>query len=189
MAITDITHAIIQEAEKQAADVITQAHVKTQEIEKNWKEKIAVKKQDLIIGAQNKARQKVMQAEFKLHSSIQTEILEQKRELLGKVYQLGVKKLSQLDDDQYISLMEKLITAIPGEDGKLLSTKNKEDLLKKALKKSGKSFEMSKNTVPGTGGFIFQSKEIEIDNTINSLVEDIRQKTELEFSKKLFNSA
>jgi V/A-type H+-transporting ATPase subunit E len=189
MAITDITNAIIKEAEKQASDIVAQAHVKTQKIEKDWEEKIVAKKQELIAGAQNKARQKVMQTEFKLHSSIQTELLNQKRKLLDKVYNSVAKKLSGLSDDQYVSLMEKLIDELPGKDGELFSTRDKEDLLKKALKKSGKSFEINKETVPGTGGFIFRSKEVEIDNTVNSLVEDMRQKTELEVSKKLFNNA
>jgi V/A-type H+-transporting ATPase subunit E len=188
MAITDITHAIIKEAKKEASDIIAEAQVKAQEIEKDWEEKIAAKKQGLITSAQNKAHQKIMQAEFKLHSSIQTEILNQKRELLGKVYQSIVKKLSSLDNDQYVSLMEKLIAELPGKDGELFSTKDKQDLLKKALKKSGKSFELSKDTVLGSGGFVFRSKDIEIDNTVNSLVEDMRQKTELEISKKLFNN-
>jgi V/A-type H+-transporting ATPase subunit E len=122
-----------------------------------------------------------------LQAQAQTEIINQKQNIIDRVYKSALNKLNGLNDSDYIALTTKLINRLPEEDGKLISAKGKETLLKKALKQSGRKFEILAETANVSGGFIFRSKSVEIDNTFASLINNSRDWTVLEVSKMLFN--
>ena len=187
MSLDDIKKAILAEAEKEAEKIRVENENKIAAVKKEWQEKIDERKQEIIASAQRKANQKVQQTQFKLQAQAQTEILNQKQRLIDKVYKSALKKLTELSDDEYVELMTKLIDQLPKTDGKLISVKDKEGLLKKALKKSDKKYDLASEVIGGHGGFIFKSKEIEIDSTFASLVNNAEDQTILPVSNLLFN--
>ncbi len=189
MALDDIKKAILAEAEKEAEKIRAESENKIAAVKKEWQEKVEQKKQEIIASAQRKANQKVQQTQFKLQAQAQTEILNQKQGIIDKVYKSALKKLTELDDDQYVELMIKLIDSLPETAGELISVKEKEGLLKKALKKNGKKYDLAQEVIGGQGGFIFKSKEIEIDNTFASLINNTKDQTILPVSNLLFNQS
>ncbi len=187
MALEDIKKSILANAEAEAEKIEADGQAKVIEIKNNWQNKIEQKKLEIINSAKRKAAQKIQQTQFKLQSKAQSEILKEKHLIIDKIYKTALKKISELSDDRYTALMEKLIKILPDGNGKLLSAKNKENLLKKALKNSGKRYEINTNSIPEAGGFKFQSEQIEINNTFPALINNSKEQTVLEVSRLLFS--
>lgn len=187
MALDDIKKAILAEAKKETKKIETEGEAKVKAVQTEWAKKIEVKKQEITASAQRKANQKVQQTQFKLQAQAQTEILTQKQNVIDQVYKLALKKLGEFDDDKYIELMEKLINQLPAGKGELTSARDKGNLLKKALRKSGRKYDLAEEEINGSGGFIFRSKEVEIDNTFATLIKNAKEQTILAVSNLLFN--
>jgi len=187
MALDDIKKAILAEAEKEAKNIEQEGEQKIALVNDDWLKKIEARKKDLIAASQRKTNQKVQQTQFKLQAQAQTEILDQKQKIIDKVYKLALDKLAEIDDDQYVNLMEKLIKQLPTGEGSLISVKDKDSLLKKALRQSSQKYDVLTETANGNGGFIFRSQEVEIDNTFAALVKNAKEQTILEVSNLLFN--
>ncbi|MAF13405.1 MAG: hypothetical protein CMI53_00725 [Parcubacteria group bacterium] len=187
MALDDIKKAILAEADTVVEKAKTEGNQKIAKVQADWSKKIDNKKQTILASAQRKANQKVQQTQFKIQAQVQTEVLNQKQILIDKVYQLALQKLNNLDNDKYVELMEKLINKLPADEGELISVKDKESLLAKASHKSNKKFTVSKETVSGSGGFIFRSKDLEINDTFATLVNNSKDETILSVSNLLFN--
>lgn len=187
MALDDIKKAILAEAEREVKKIETEGETKVKAVQAEWAKKIEAKKQEIITSVQRKADQKIQQTQFKLQAQAQTEILTQKQKIIDQVYKLALRKLAEINDEQYIALMAKLISQLPAGEGELTSVKDKGDLLKKALKKSDKKYDLTEKEINGSGGFIFHSKEVEIDNTFATLINNAREQTILAVSNLLFN--
>ena len=188
MALDDIKKSILDEAQTQVAAVEKEGESKLAELRAAWAKKIETRQIELVAAAKRKAEQKLQQAQFKLHAQTQNEVLTRKQKIIDKVYKQVVEQLRALEEDQYVDLTAKLIEELPDLDGILTSVKNKESLLKKAVKKSGRKFDIADETITGVGGFIFRSTKIEIDNTFEVLVGIGREQTILEGSRRLFVS-
>jgi len=198
MALDDIKKAILAEAEKEVKKIEAGGEKKVAVVRDEWSKKIEIRKQEIIASGQRKANQKVQQTQFKVQAQAQTEILNQKQRIIDQVYKLALQKLGELDDDKYTELLAGLINQLPESKGELISVTGKESQLKKALRKSGKKYDIAKETVAGNGlpaealakagGFIFKSKEVEIDNTFTTLVKNAKEETILEVSNLLFNN-
>jgi vacuolar-type H+-ATPase subunit E/Vma4 len=187
MSLDDIKKSILTDASAQAEKIEAEGKIKISEIKKIWQLKLDEKKQEIIDSAQRKANQKVQQTQFKLQSQAQSEVLEQKQRIIDKVYKTALQKLAAFDGEKYIGLASKLIESLPEGEGELFSTKEKDELLKKALKRSGKKLKISPEPISGTGGFIFQSEQIEINNTFLELINNSKEQTILEVTRLLFS--
>lgn len=187
MAFDDIKKAILAEAKSEAENIEAEGRKKAAELKSVWDKRLEAKKIEIMNSVRQKANQKVQQSQFKLQAQSQTEIISQKQKLIDKVYKRALTKLTELSDDKYVDLLADLITKLPAGEGSLTSVKDKEGLLKKAIKKSGLKFELASETIAGQGGFVFHSKEVDIDYTFSTLINSAREETILAVTEKLFN--
>lgn len=188
MSLQDILQSIEKKADEEIDSLERQAVEKKQQLESDWNKKIDDRKEELLAEAKRKADDKVRQAEFVAKSQAQQELLLAKQKVIGQSYQKALGALAQLDEQNYVALLTKLLKQIPENTGKIASVKNKTELLEKALALSGKNFEMVTETISGTGGFIFSSEKLDIDNTFEALVENVKDSTSTEVAKILFGN-
>lgn len=188
MAFDDIKKAILDEAQKNAAEHQEAGRQESAKITQEWVQKTADKKQTIIKAAARKIDQKIRQTQFKIQTKSQSSALEKKQKIIDQVYDSVLEKLSELSDAQYVEFMEKLINALPNDQGLLFSVKEKRNLLKKALENSRKRHQLSPETIESRGGFIYQSDKIEINQSFEALIKDIKEKTLLTVTNKIFNS-
>jgi len=186
MALNDILQSIKEQAQKEIDAVKKQAENERSTISKEWGEKIDAKKKLLTEDTRQRALNKLQQARFVIHSRKQAKILEAKQQLIEKVYQTALKNLKKIDDSKYESLMEKSAAKLPDVSGKIFLTESDEraKIVKKVIK--NKKYTIEKETVKGSGGFVFSSKDIDIDNTFEAMVDSLRKSTQTEVSKILF---
>lgn len=188
MALDNIKNAILEEAKKIADEQKKEGDEKIEIIKKKWQEKIEEKKKNIITDTNRKTNQKIQQAQFKTQSETQFLILDQKKKIIEKVFDLALEKLSNFDETKIENLLIKLISQLPSDGGKLIPVSGWENRLKKALLKSGRKYEISSKVTKGLGGFIFESESIEINQTFEALVENEKEKTMLAVSKVVFGN-
>lgn len=186
MALEDIKKTIAEEAQHEVDRVMADAQKQVDEINADFARKLDVRKQQIVDTATKRAGQKVQQTSFKLQAQSQQQVLEQKQRVLDQVFKAALTQLSELSDTEYVKLMEQLVAALPS-DGELISAKNKEALLKKALKASNHKLTVAKETANANGGFIFKSDDIEVDQTFGTLINQAKDQALVDISAKLFN--
>ena len=177
MSLKDIINTIDREAQEKISEIKKDAEEKKRLLVSQWEEKISRAKEEILKTAEKKSHDRILQAQFKIQSQKQREILKKKQEIINSAFAAAEKKLSQMDERAYEDFMKKLLSAIPETAGEIIAAKNlpQQKLLKNALEKSKKRFTLTEKTADISGGFIFFSKEIEIDNSFKNLVENQKE--------------
>jgi len=87
-----------------------------------------------------------------------------------------------------VKTVARLLTSLPelSKDAHIASAKGKEELNTKAVKEAGLALDNSKESVDSIGGFIIQTKEMNIDMTFESLIKSYRANSEAEVASILF---
>lgn len=186
MSLEDIKKSISEETEKKIKELSQATEIKISAINKEWQKKIQDREIEIIERVKDQAKRKMQQLKFLAKTQTQAQIMNKKQQIIAKVFDSALAKLGTISDDEYVSLMEKLISKLPASDGNIYSVAGKEKLLAKALAKKAGDIVMADKSVPGSGGFIFKTNEIEIDNRFEALVKNQKEKLIVEFSKILF---
>lgn len=186
MALKDILQSIHRESQKEIHAVKTEYAEKQAALEKQWKQKIQEKQDTLLSRAQKQAEDKLQQAKFYVVSQKNTEILKKKQEVIHRAYEEAVKQLAKLTPSEYTNLMKLLVENLPDTKGEIIAVDDtkKKALLKKAI--TNKKYTVAKETIEGSGGFVFRSAKIDIDNRFEALVENQKEATQTEVADVLF---
>jgi vacuolar-type H+-ATPase subunit E/Vma4 len=186
MALDDIIQSILAEAKQEAAKIKQQGIAEIEALKKEYRSKTESEEKRILASAEKEANKKTEQAKFLALSQKKAALLTKKQERLDQVYQLAEKRLSQLPQTDYEKLLVSLIKKLNENHGEIVPVEGKEVLTKEALKKSGKPYQLSATSVPGQGGFVFQTAKMTIDNRFSVLIDHVREDTEMAVSKILF---
>jgi len=187
MALQDIINTIKKDAKKQADNIRSRGKKDIQAIREKGKKLL----QDEIVKIEKeieKEGNKVIN-KARLESNIEerNQIVLAKRELVDEIFSKALENISNLDDNQQIQILASLINQLPDvKNGEIVSAVEKKEITRKALDQSNKNFLVTENEFPGIGGFIFKSSKIEVNNSYEELLKNLREKIEVEISKKLF---
>ncbi len=125
---------------------------------------------------------------------MERKLLEKKRDILDNLFLQVEEEIVSLDKEAYVDFLKKLIIR-DAPLGKSTLFVNKRDhrffnkkLIDKINKELGedRSIELSSETIDIKGGCIIKSSEVEIDDSIHSLVEELRERIEIDVAKELF---
>lgn len=188
MAIQDIVNSIEQDTKEKIAQIQKDGQASLHELRQKLDQELAERKQVAVSEFSKAAAKKISQAGWKSTSNIQTTVLEKKRAMLDQLFSKVIDNMGQLSDDVYENLTSDLLNKLPDLDTEtiIVPAQGKEDLTKKAIHKSGISAALSEKTVNSKGGFIVQSKDVNINLTFEALVELYRIDHETEIANKLF---
>jgi vacuolar-type H+-ATPase subunit E/Vma4 len=159
---------------------------------KEIKNKESLRRIEKLIGdIKSEEKKKIDQEERKLERSL----LEEKRILLEDVFLQVEDRISSLGKNLCLNLIKKLILrdAPLGESVLFVNKRdygfiNKKfiDDINEELGKSKRSIKLSTKVIDIKGGCILKGNEIEVDDSISSLVGELREKEEIDVAKKLF---
>ncbi len=187
MALNDILEQIKKETQEKL-DKISEEHAKAVEkVEKEFEKmmKDAEEEMDEQVAANSEKIMNKMVTHAKMEAK--NKLLSEKRELMDAIFDEALEALGSSSD--YEKLMTELLKhcEIDGDDVKVIPAKGKEDVTKAALSASGKSYQMADKSADIKGGFILDSKKIEIDNSFESILnKQLRDDLELEVAQTIF---
>lgn len=181
-----LAEANIKRAEEEAASIIRAASKEAearrkQIIEKAELEAVEVRKRIIAVAELEARKQKLMA----------------KQQIVDEAFELTLKKLNNLPDIEYQSILVEMISnsVETGKEEILLSSKDKQrmspgftDELNKKLLQRGISanLKISEETRNISGGFILKSGDIEVNNSFESIIRMNRDDIETEVIKSLF---
>ncbi len=114
-------------------------------------------------------------------------MLRKKREILATVADETIKAI--VNSDQYVDIVAILLKKATKEfkEGTIIPAKGKESETKKALDASGASFNLGTNAASIAGGFILTSGKVEVDFSIDSLLQkELWGELEMQLNQLLF---
>lgn len=186
MALQDIIESIETDTKKHIQDIEKERDETLFRIKEESSVKFALKKKELLDKAQVVANKIIEKTLFDIQAETSDEINGQKLKAINDAYLKVVKKLINLGKDEYFSLMEALWFNI-------VSKNNLEIFVANGKEQETKDFFLSKGmqsagVINSKGGFVVKTKELEIDNTFEAIINNLKEKTELEVIRILFKS-
>lgn len=185
MALTDILQKIKEKTKEKVREIEQGARQEITKINERYEKEITAKKEKILKAVKEEAEKKIKHSQIRFSLETKNLILSEKQKILDLVYERVLKELETLKDDDYSKLITKLIKKCPTK-GEIIPAKGREKITQKAIKESKKELDLAKNSLPIRGGFIFNSKNLEIDFCFENLVKEIREETETEVAKIIF---
>ncbi len=194
MSIEKVKEKILSKAEKEAKEILTRAKAeldkekalflqeKSEEFERRFEKAV----RDIENEIKRRIDQEKVLADRK--------VLAVKRKFIEETFTLVAEKLGSMKKRDYLKFLENLIIrdAPMGESELILNERDRKlidgKLLEKINKKLGKNrqVKLSEKTVEIRGGCLMRGNEIEIDDSFETLINDERERSEIEIVKKLF---
>lgn len=189
MAITDITQKILEEARKKADEIRAEAQQAAKEYE-DLKTK-EFKEQEAALVEKEKLTKEDIERKMKSMVSMEerNKVLKAKQDLIQDIFAQAIDQLCAADDKDYQRVIEELAKHSDlgnFESGSIISAKGKKSITEKVISSVNSKLQVSEEG-DFKGGFIFQSDNIQIDNTFSGVMErNVKPAIENEVAQILF---
>jgi V/A-type H+/Na+-transporting ATPase subunit E len=186
MALTDILEKINQEAQKQAEKLTHEFEQEKKKLEAENQIEIKSSEENLKALFNQQEHRIKNKAEMEAEQTSRNKILKAKRQFIDDVLQKSVAKLAESEKYEDI-LADTLSKMEKFDEAEIVPAKGKEEVTKKAISKSGRSFMLSQHSAPIKGGFILKTEKVEMDNSFETIIgSQLRHSLEIELNKLLF---
>ena len=184
MALQDIIKEIETETQKKIEKIEQGGKAAIAQINKENSEQLLLEKTKLLNEAQVLAERIIEKAYFE--SQGETRDIKAKYQLkaINDLYLMAEEKLNNLSKDDYSKLLNSLWLKLNKEGLAVLVAKEKERETKDFFKKKRVKV---LGEINSQGGFIVKTKEVEIDCTFKSIIDNSKKNTQLEITKILFH--
>ncbi len=194
MSIEDIKKRILDKAESEANLIVNKARERIKEekntFENEQKAIFSERAQKEIEKIRSDLKKRIDQEKLKESRAI----LKKKNELLEGLFSEVIEKIASLPKKQYKKFLVDLIMR-DAPKGKSVLFLNKKDMglfTEKVISEINKSLGKEREITLGThtvdikGGFMLKGEEVEIDDSLETIVKDVKEKEEIRISKELF---
>lgn len=185
MGLDNIVKKLQKEAEQEIEKLQKEAAEKQKEIELAYEEKISQKRQKLLADFTAQVKREMDMELWQEKSNLRKELLMKKKQVIDSIFSKVLDILKNLPEADQEKLIKKYLQEVEDKEGYILPARGSESLIKKCLRGKDR-LRLAEGSVAAAGGFIWQSDEVNIDYTWESLVSALRERTELEISKALF---
>ncbi len=196
MALKDIVEKIIKDAEEEGKKKVKEAEEKAEEILKEAQERSKELKKKIIERAEKEAAEEKKRIIALAKLEARNKLLEKKKIFIKEVFQEASKRISRVSNEKYRSFLKKVIleAAESGEEDIILSERDRElvdakflEEINQELQKMGKkgSLKFSSETREIKGGVILKKNGLEINSSLETLLEELRLEKEKEILQKI----
>jgi len=197
MALDDILKKIKEETDAKISEIDSRIKKRVGEIDEEGGKKIADLRKHLLHEAEGKIKEERRSKLAIAQLDLRKALLMEKRRLLDETFNAAFEDIRNLGDEDYRKLFKKLTLQVAEEGNGNIFISNKDrkritpSLIKEInedLHKMGKSatLELAQEEVDIDGGFILKMGKIEINCSLSSLFETIKEELESEVSGILF---
>jgi len=198
MTIKDINNKIISDARIQAEKIIAQAEDNANNIIKKGRKEADDIKKKILYKFNQEASLKKSKILTEANLEARKTILLEKQKIMEDVFANASESILKLDDKNYHNFIKKLIldniekgdeTVFIGSPDKNRISKDFIQDINKELKAKGKNDELKISTsyLPIKGGIIIGSGTIRKNISLELLLKNVREESEMQMSKILFN--
>lgn len=180
MSIERIRNYIIENAQKEAEQIIKTAEEQFRNEIESTKLTLEKKYQEMLQSDEKHLREDMKRYLGKFKSDCKMELLEVKNKVIDSVLERAVIRIQSLPDNNYLTLIGKWLTKIPDHlEGELsLNTRDLKRINNAFIDdiNKGRKARIRLNTtaIDIKGGFIVKTKHYEIDYALDTIVKNLR---------------
>lgn len=192
-----ITRRISSEAEEAAAAVIAQGQKAADDIRARYEDQARDTEAELLRQGREKLEQKVQRAERAAKLDAKKDILSVKQEMVSAAYEKARQLILALPEEKYVAFLARQAgaAALTGREEIILSPEDRKALGEKLLAAANAAaakrglpgtLKLSQETRPIRGGLVLREGDIEVNCTLESLLELSRGSLDAEVARTLF---
>ena len=196
--IEKITKQIASEAEAEINAILAQAEADAAATAESFAKQAQTEADELLRAGKENAQQRVMRQESTTRLEARKDILGLKQELVSAAYDKARKAILALDEDKYVAFLaaQAGAAALTGSEEIILSQADRDRLGEKlvaaanaAAAKRGLpgTMKLSDETRPVSGGLVLRRGSIEVNCTLDKLLEMTRSSLDAKVASVLFN--
>jgi len=195
MGVENLVEKILRDAKSEADAILSEARSQAQAIVLEAEEEGKTCYEEIVAEAKRKAEEEKKRRITLASLESRNAILMEKATLTDEVFSRAVENIIALPKDKYLELLVKtLVSCAPeGDSEVILCERDKEignELVERAnteLSSTSKAkVRLSEETRPILGGFILRGPGVEINNSLEAQVNQVREKVEPLVIEKLF---
>jgi len=179
MSIERIRNYIIENAQKEAEQIIKTAEEQFRNVTVSAKLSLGKEYQEMLLTDEKRLKEDMKRSLGKFKSDCKMELLEVKNKVIDSVLERAISRIQSLPDNDYLSLIGKWLAKIPDHlEGELsLNTRDLRRITNAFIDNinKGRKARISLNTtaIDIKGGFIVRTKHYEIDYTLDTIVKNL----------------
>lgn len=187
MSTQKVTNKIIEDAKREAQDILTKYRDDAANIEKEFAQRIAQKKRQVATEIEEIKKTEIMRALSQKRLDLNKKITEKKQKLITRAIEEAVSKL--LVHRQYLDFLKALIKNSGEKEGELLLSKNDAKQYGNDLEKYIKTEGLNLKIVTGDeirGGIIIKKEKTNHIGSLNIILELLSDELAITVSKELY---
>ena len=191
--IEKITARIAADAEAANSAVREESAKRIAEIRAEYEKKAQEQSAAILRAGEREAQQLASRVERTAQLEAKRELLAVKQEMVSKAFELAKSKFAQMPQAEYVAYLSRgVVAACSGEAQLVLNARDKEaygaqlEVLVNVLLKGKGSVTVAEETADIIGGFILKQGNVEVNGTIDILLELIRGELAAQVAQVLF---
>ena len=197
MSIKEIKEKILQDALNEKEEVLKDAEVKIASLKNQFEKEIESIQREILDRYNQEAGQKEKKIITEAILNSKKDILSEKQNIIANIFSEVLNRIVGLEDEKYLSLLEKLILDNVEIGDEIVYIGNQErqsvnhkfiNTINEKLKSQGKkgNLELSEKRVSITGGIILGAGDIRKNASLEVILEKIKDDIETELNQFLF---
>jgi len=195
MAVENLIERIVRDAKNEADEILSEARSKAEAIISEAEQEGKKRYEEIVAEAKRKAEDEKKRRITLAGLESRNAILKEKGTLTDEVFSRALGKIIALPKEKYLEALVKMLLsyAPEGDSEVILCERDREigrELIERAnreLSSAGKGIvRLSEETRPIIGGFILKGPGVEINNSLEAQVSQVREKVEPLVIEKLF---
>jgi len=193
MALADIQNRIISDARQEAAALVEAAKERAATQIERERTGAAAEEAESADAARKEGDTLKIKMVSPVKISAKNEFLAARQEQIEEVYRRALADMKKLGARQYRAAITSLLETLPsGIGGEIVPATNKASEVRKAVsafsktRKGSPRLSVKRASKQFSGGFIFRSEKFNLDCSFESLMKDVRDKTENRVAELLF---
>ncbi len=185
MSFAELQQTLTENARRQIDGLKESYRRQMEQEEQRIKDQARAVEESVIDNAQKEAARQASRLHQEAQLKSRAEVLRVKREELDKVIEETKRQLLSGDKNRAAKLIKGLMSQLPEEEGGTVTPGDEHaELVQREAVKRG--FKMSPQTIPGEGGFLFSSRDFEVNMLVGELVKNTFTRHRTEIAKILF---
>ncbi|MDD2215448.1 MAG: V-type ATP synthase subunit E [Eubacteriales bacterium] len=192
MSIENILEKILSHANEEAEKTLEQAREKADQIRKEAQET----GNRILDEAEKKGKEEAELLKSRRTSVAELEVrkmrLGAKQEAISKAFDLALSRISQLEKQEYVPFLVKALKETGVDEAELLMNKRDRDGVGQKVLDAVNDPEkpvrltLSKDTIQAKGGFVLRRGLVEINSTLETLIDGVKEEVTPEVVEALF---
>lgn len=193
MSMERIREAIIEEAEEKAREIESEARQRCEERLQRGKEDMEQEFQNKFKQERAKIERKCERRVIQERSQHNLALLEHRNEILDQLFEKATQQISNLPADEYQDLLAKWINEVPEDtSGTIVCHTDDVDRIRplvddlNASRSEDAQLDLKEADHPKHGGVIFQTGKFEIDMSVKTRINTLREELAPVIAEKVF---